>query len=81
VEETGSWSTYPFVQILNDVPPDTGPTVTAQTIGGSVASNNFTAGGSISYGDMCPIDGVANGAFEVSSDSNNRARAMSVPKV
>ena len=68
VEETGLWSTYLFVQTLNDVLPGTEPTVAARTIGGLLASNNFAASGRVSniaYGDMCPIDAVANGDFEV----------------
>ena len=68
MEETGLWSTYLFVQTLNDVPPDIEPTVAAQTIGGLIASDNFTAGGRVSniaYGDICPIDAAANGDFEV----------------
>jgi hypothetical protein len=66
--ETGLWSTYMFVQTVNDVPDGVEPAKAAQTIGGLLISNNLVSAGrrsELPYGEFCAIDSVPNGNFEV----------------
>lgn len=70
MEEIGLWSTYLFVQTVNNVGLGTPPIVAAKTIGGLITSRNFIAADpvtNIAYGDLCPLDAVANGDFEVAA--------------
>lgn len=67
-EERGQWTTFLFAQTLNSVALGVDPTEAARTIGGLPLTDNFgDAGGSdsITYGHICNVDIVPNGAFEV----------------
>ncbi|MEE8573839.1 MAG: hypothetical protein V3T30_00360, partial [Thermodesulfobacteriota bacterium] len=66
--ETGLWSTYMFIQTVNDVPDGVEAAKAAQTIGGLINSNNLVAAGrrsELPFGEFCAIDAIANGNFEV----------------
>jgi hypothetical protein len=66
--ELGLWSTYLWIQTVNDVPPGTRAEQAAQTIGGLLRSVNLvSAGRRRELGDVefCAIDAVADNTFRV----------------